>query len=291
MVLTSLVLLMSLLLATAVYAAEDAEFADVDTPVHYVEFWLDTPSFPAEASWVFHGGWHTRSWIFNAQHSSNLGISIWMMDIDDIQNAVNNVGMGQLDFVGWQGGSDQIYQTWELSEIPIHHSKMFTAVWSWTSYATGNLPCAETNLARNIQGATMTASSGNAGVRVPSNTINGFKDPNVAQAQLNANSWIAASPGVEYLQLNFGEERNFNNIRVYQLGNRIENYRFEYLNDVGQWVMFHYGGRMMPGSSTLPPYAFTTQTTIRAQYIRMVSENSIGVTPIAVLEFEVYYMP
>ena len=38
-------------------------------------------------------------------------------------------------------------------------------------------------------------------------------------------------------------------------------------------------------------YEVTVSATIAARYVRLFSENSVDITPIAVFGFEVYYMP
>jgi len=155
----------------------------------------------------------------------------------------------------------------------------------WTPADTGNRPDATANLARNYTGATMFASSVNEGARGSLHTNNGVRSGAVAN-----NSWLAASAGEEWLQVNFGEVRNFNNVRIYQPennGHRITDYRLEHSNDGVHWVEFHSNAGRMAG----PRFEFTNETTIQAQFVRVVSARSFGVTPIAVFEFEVYYMP
>ena len=128
----------------------------------------------------------------------------------------------------------------------------------------------------------MSASS-SQGVRTADRTNNGIREGAVT------NSWFAAGIGQEWLMVDFAEQLNFNHIRIYQAANRIANYRFEYSNDGVNWTEFHSGNRIM--EATPIHYAFTTPTTIQARYVRLFSENSIGVTPIAVFEFEVYFLP
>ena len=145
----------------------------------------------------------------------------------------------------------------------------------------GNTPCAATNLAHNSQGTLMSASS-SQGVRTADRANNGITTGAV-------NSWEAASAGQEWLMADFGEQRNFNHIRIFQGGNRIADYRFEYSNDGVNWTTIRTGSRIMEQNPAY--YEFRHPTTIQARYVRLFSERSFGVLPIVVFEFEVYYMP
>ena len=181
----------------------------------------------------------------------------------------------------------QLYSYWQnvmhfdrdYTEILRAISLVFVAVWEPATQ--GNTPCPTTNLAR---AATMNASS-SQGVRTPDRANNGIHSGAVT------NSWFAAGIGHEWLEVNFGELRNFNHIRIYQGGNRITDYRFEYSIDGVNWTTFHCGDGMRIMEVTPDAYYFTHPSTIQAQFVRLVSERSIGVTPIAVFEFEVYYLP
>ena len=83
---------------------------------------------------------------------------------------------------------------------------------------------------------------------------------------------------------------NFNHIRIFQGGNRIANYRFEYSNDGVSWTVLRSGNRIMEQAPN-QYYEFRTSTTIQARYVRLISDNSFGTLPIVVFEFEIYYMP
>ena len=87
----------------------------------------------------------------------------------------------------------------------------------------------------------------------------------------------------------FGQQLNFNTVRIFQGANRIADYRFEYSNDGVNWTTFHSGTRIM--EATPDYYEFRNPLTIQAQFVRLFSERSIGVTSIAVFEFEIYYLP
>jgi len=165
---------------------------------------------------------------------------------------------------------DFLLKGWWTAE----ESMTFYAIWQ----RIGNLPCAETNLART---AAMSASSAD-GVRTADRANNGILTG-------AANSWSAASAGQEWLMADFGQPLNFNHINLYQGGNRIANYRFEHSNDGVNWTKFRSGARIMEQGAT--PYSFTTPSTITARYVRLFSANSFGVLPIVVFEFEIYYMP
>jgi len=158
----------------------------------------------------------------------------------------------------------------------------FTAQWEETQTPKLNHPCATTNLARDILGSTMSASS-----FVHSRPYH--RANNGIQSGAATQSWSATDIGHEWLQVDFGQVRNFNHIRIYQGGNRIADYRFEYSNDGVNWTTFHSGLRMMPATPAF--YEYFHPTTIQARYVRLVSERSNGVLPIVVFEFEVYYNP
>jgi len=190
-------------------------------------------------------------------------------------------------FVGWclEGdGSDLVQQVlWGTNVIwwTVTGPQTFYAIWQ----PDGNTPCADTNLARDTRGAVMSASSVSTTqpVRTAERANNGITSGAVT------NSWSADGPGQEWLMVDFGEQLNFNHIRIFQAGNRIANYRFEYSNDGVTWTQFHYGIRIMEQTPAF--YEFRNPSTIQAQYVRLFSENSFGALPIAVFELEVYYMP
>jgi len=147
----------------------------------------------------------------------------------------------------------------------------------------GNRPCDQTNLARSTTGAVMTASS-SANLRHATNANNG----NIST--VTRETWSARYSNEQYLQVNFGEIRNFNHIRIYQNGNRIRNYRLEYSNDGDKWTALSSGTQLpqwYPAS-----YNYVHPTTINAQFVRLVSGYSNNPNiPIVIIEFEVYYMP
>ena len=142
-----------------------------------------------------------------------------------------------------------------------------------------NTPCAETNLAL---GALMSASS-TQNARTADRANNGIRGGTALD------SWSAAGIGQEWLMVDFGRQLNFNTVRIYQIGNRIMDYQFEYSNDGVNWTTFHSGSRIMVDSPG--HYEFIHPSTIEARFVRLLSERSIGVLPIMVFEFEIYYMP
>jgi len=195
------------------------------------------------------------------------------------------------EFLGWLSCSGVIHLPHEvdwltLGSLPwqrgIDYNKptTFTAVWQPINQ--GNQPCPNTNLARNTQGAIMTASS-YAAARPAIMANNGVREGAAI------NSWSATGINQEWLQVDFGEVRNFNHIRIFQGGNRIMDYSFQYSNDGITWTTIRSGTRIM--AATPAYYEFTHPTTIQARYVRLVSERSSGVLPIVVFEFEVFYMP
>jgi len=150
-----------------------------------------------------------------------------------------------------------------------------------------NLPCQNTNLARDYRGSVMTASS--EGPNRPAILTN-----NGVRSGLPRDSWIALGVGNEYLMVDFGQQKNFNTVRIYQAGMRISNYRFEFSNDGHTWTPFHSGSRMLVESQVGAEnhYEARVANTMQAQFVRLFSENSNhATTPIAIFEFEVYYLP
>jgi len=147
------------------------------------------------------------------------------------------------------------------------------------SLSATNTPDPDRNLALD---ATMSARS-SQGIRTPDRANNGIR------FGAATDSWSADDANQQWLEINFGEQRNFNHIRIYQGGNRITDYFFAYSSDGVNWTEFRYGERIM--EATPVAYHFTHPSTIQAQFVRLVSGRSIGVTPIVVFEFEVYYLP
>jgi len=166
----------------------------------------------------------------------------------------------------------------QLAFVPLPVRTVYArAVWRQT--ATSNLPCNNTNLAR--QESVVMHSSSDAPPRFASNANNGILTPQ--------NGWSASGVGEEWLKVDFGEVQNFNHIRLYQASTRIANYVFEYSIDGDIWTPFHDGMRMMDAHPT--PYLVTSLTTIQARYVRLTSGQAFGnTTPIVVIEFEVYYL-
>ena len=206
---------------------------------------------------------------FYAQGGMPLGTSWGLL------HTLSNLYRPGYNFIGWCWNGSDLWNHLELGAFVPWLPFEFTAMWE----PDGNAPCADTNLAR---AATMSASSAQ-GVRTADRANNGIREGAVT------NSWFAAGIGQEWLMVDFGEPVNFNHIRIFQAANRIANYRFEYSNDGVNWTTFRSGNRIM--EATPAYYGFTTDTTIQARFVRLFSENSIGVTPIAVFEFEVFYMP
>jgi len=146
-----------------------------------------------------------------------------------------------------------------------------------------NPPCEDTNLARDFRGAVMTASSEHP-QRPATLTNNGIR------SGLPRYSWIAEGVGSEWLMVDFGQMRSFNTVRIYQAGMRISDYRFEYSVDGEHWTSFHQGSRMLVESPN--HYEARAENTMHAQFVRLYSGRSNHpTTPIAVFEFEVYYLP
>ena len=145
-----------------------------------------------------------------------------------------------------------------------------------------NTPCQFTNLARDYRGSVMTASSEGPHRRAII-TNNGIRFGSTAD------SWIAADAGPQWLMVDFGELKNFNTVRIYQAGTRIRDYSFEYFDGVN-WNPFHTGDHMLIQS--LNHYEVRVECTMQARFVRLYSarSNQPG-TPIAVFEFEVYYLP
>jgi len=150
----------------------------------------------------------------------------------------------------------------------------FTAIWEPT--AQGNTPDPDRNLTHYY--ATMTASSSfNPNTTPPQNT----NDNNTT-----ANLWRPAAPGSGYLTARFNEAKNFNQIRIYQNGNRIRDYQLKYSNDGVTWNILHAGTATPAFVSTYP-----FSNTITAQYVRLVIGHSLNDNPAAVFQFDIRYMP
>jgi hypothetical protein len=229
-----------------------------------------------QANFSFNGGRDHEGASERAfQTIANFPISptVWN-SIAALQDSLHRPGY---DFVGWcrHGDGSQLVELWQIADLVTEWHQWFSAIWE----RLGNAPCADTNLARS---ATMSASSAQ-GVRTADRANNGIREGAVT------NSWSAAGIGQEWLMVDFGEQVNFNHIRIFQGGNRITGYRFEYSNDGLNWTTFHSGNRIM--EATPAHYALTTPAPMQARYVRLFSESSIGVTPIVVFEFEVYFMP
>jgi len=150
----------------------------------------------------------------------------------------------------------------------------FTAIWEPTTQ--GNTPDPNKNLTHHY--ATMTASSSFH----PVNTAPHFTNDNIT----TANPWRPANPGSGYLTARFDEAKNFNQIRIYQNGNRIQNYQLKYSNDGVTWNVLHSGATTPAAISTYP-----FGNTITAQYVRLVIGQSLNANPAAVLQFDIRYMP
>ena len=185
------------------------------------------------------------------------------------------------DILWWFWGGMFFYEGLP-SYFPYRGFRYHEFIAQWQPSTTLNLPCATTNLARDILGSVMTASSEASG-RPAIRANNGIREGAATQ------SWSATGIGQEWLMVDFGQVRNFNHIRIFQGGNRIADYSFEYSNDGVNWTIFHSGTRIMPATPAY--YEFTHPTTIQARYVRLVSQRSNGVLPIVVFEFEVYYLP
>jgi len=223
----------------------------------------------------FNGGSDHSGATWRNMHILGNSPTVWN-SLTTLQDSIYRQGY---DFVGWcqRGDGSDLVDLWQIVDLALaaEWPQSFVAIWE----PTGNAPCADTNLARS---ATMSASSA-LGVRTADRANNGIREGAVT------NSWSAAGIGQEWLMVDFGEQVNFNHIRIFQGGNRITGYRFEYSNDGVNWTSFHSGNRIM--EATPAHYTVTTPTPLQAQFIRLFSESSVGVTPIVVFEFEVYFMP
>jgi len=146
-----------------------------------------------------------------------------------------------------------------------------------------NPPCPDTNLAHNSLGAVMTASSEHPQRRA-------ILTNNGVRSGLPATAWIASGVDNEWLMVDFGQIRSFNTVRIYQAGMRISDYRFEYSVDGSSWNSLHQGSRMLVESPN--HYEVRAENTIHARFVRLYSGRSNHpTTPIAIFEFEVYYLP
>jgi len=142
--------------------------------------------------------------------------------------------------------------------------------------STGNTPDPNRNLTHYY--ATMTASSSFNPINTPPHHAN---DNNTT-----ANVWRPVAPGSGYLTARFDEAKNFNQVRIYQNGNRIRDYTIKYSNDGVIWNILYSGIVPLASTST---YSFTN--TITAQYVRLVIGHSLSDNPAAVFQFDIRYMP
>ena len=140
----------------------------------------------------------------------------------------------------------------------------------------GNNPDPNRNLTHYY--ATMTASSSFNPINTPPHHAN---DNNTT-----VNVWRPAAPGSGYLTARFDQAKNFNQIRIYQNGNRIQNYQLKYSNDGVAWNVLHSGAATPAAISTYPLGA-----TVTAQYVRLVIGQSLNANPAAVFQFDIRYMP
>ena len=144
-------------------------------------------------------------------------------------------------------------------------------------------PQPEGNIARDINGGVMSASSESTVRRLARMANNG----NPSATEMVDNSWQPYGVGEEWLMVNFGVPRYFDIVRIHQFGPRIMNYRFEHSNDGINWTVFHTGTQMR----TVVPdfYEVRLATAANAQFIRLFVGNSLNDTPVVVVEFEVFY--
>jgi len=126
--------------------------------------------------------------------------------------------------------------------------------------------------------ATMTASSSFNPVNTPPHHTN---DNNTT-----LNVWRPAAPGSGYLTAEFDRLINFNQIRIYQNGNRIQNYELQYSLDGVTWNVLDWGNAMPSATST-----FTFGNTVVARYVRLSMGLCLNNNPSAVFQFDVRYMP
>jgi len=148
-----------------------------------------------------------------------------------------------------------------------------------------NQPCPDTNLARDYRGTVMTASSERLQRRAIY-TNNGVRN----HSQLIQHSWQADEADYEWLMADFGWVWSFNTVRIYQAGTRTRDYRLEYSINGIAWNTFHTGTHMLVQSPSYYEVRLPNRT--QARFVRLVSERSNQpATPIAVFEFEVYFMP
>jgi len=178
------------------------------------------------------------------------------------------------EFTGWYVDPEFTSQVTEYTWMPDTNLTIH-ARWEATATCIPSL----TNIAHVSQGTVMTASSVGSG-RTADRANNGILNV--------ANSWMAASPGQEYLQANFGVPRTFNHIRIFQGGSRITRYQLQYSHNGSDWNTFH---QYTNPTSRLPEvFTLPLDTPIRAQYVRILSGASSGAA-IVIWEFEVYFLP
>jgi len=251
-----------------------------------------TPIIPFHLIFNYDGGHIHHDWtgvqpVGKLQAPDITDMMFFGMPIGNVPN-VNMYLEPQRDgynLVGWmETSTQQIFTTEELFAQPVFPYQLnwphpwhreFIAMWE-------NAPCPYRNLARDTEGSIMTASSYVA-ARPAIRANNGIHEGAATQ------SWAAVGVNQEWLQVDLGQVRNFNHIRIFQGGNRITDYSLEYSNDGIHWHQLHSGLRIM--EQTPAYYEFIHNTTVQARYVRLLSERSIGVLPIVVFEFEVYYLP
>jgi len=261
----------------------------------FIAIW-EAPAFVGYLTFYANGG-YIRTWttgIYLLYNRFSVDLDKWYNSALGLDpNFIYQIGIpirDNYEFVGWREYDTGILYTseelgWNHGGALLWHGNnwenKFTAIWEPMPQQ-GNSPCPTTNLAHNTQGVTMTASS-YVPARPARMANNGVREGAATQ------SWAATGINQEWLQVDFGEVRNFNHIRIFQGGNRIMDYSFQYSNDGVTWNTFHYGFRIMQATPIY--YEFTHSTTIQARYVRLFSQRSSGVQPIVVFEFEVFYMP
>jgi|GEM_PF-2686421 len=163
-----------------------------------------------------------------------------------------------------------------MLSLPILIAMAFTDYQIQAVPGSSNIPNAARNLA--FYYATMTASSTLNPVNTPAshtndnNSIHGLWRPNTA--------------GYEWLTARFNEPKNFNQIRIYQHGNRIRNYRIEYSHNGANWNLLH-----SRASTPEPLSTYFFSTSITAQYVRLSIGYSFVNNQVAILQFDIRYMP
>jgi len=197
---------------------------------------------------------------------------VWIMDnVAEVSVGTNHTLAITTDGYLWAWGRNWSGQLGDNTDIDRDSPVLIKSL-----TPTGNTPDPNINLTHYY--ATMTASSSFNPINTPPHHTND-NNPTV-------NVWRPAAPGNGYLTARFNEAKNFNQIRIYQNGNRIQDYQLKYSNDGTTWNVLESGPATPAAIAT---YSFGN--TITAQYVRLVIGQSLNANPAAVLQFDIRYMP